>query len=222
MKKYFFAGLLALIPLALTIFVGLYILDLLTGPFVHFARDLLTHLQIFKYFNVSGQSSLIYFITRLIVLALLLATVFLTGYLGERFFVYQFFSLTDKLFRKIPIVKAVYKLTMEITKSVLNDSKKTFDKSVVIPFPDSSSYAFGFETGEVPEAIKRVVKVNKTIFMPTAPHPISGFLLMCSAKEVKKVDVQVEEAFKFIISCGAITPTEKIRSKKVSKKKKRI
>lgn len=218
MKKYFLAGLVTLVPIVITLLIGLYLLDLFTEPFVHAAKDLLLQVNIFP-----KETALIYFVIRLIVLSLLIVAVLLTGYLGQRFFIYKFFQLTDRLFRSIPFVKSIYRITMDVTKSFLTDSNKTFEKSIIVPFPTENTYVLAFETGPVPECVKNASKepLHKTVFVPTAPHPISGFLLMCADSEIQEINVPVDEAFKFLFSCGSIVPTGKAVLKPNAKSKKK-
>ncbi len=52
-----------------------------------------------------------------------------------------------------------------------------------------------------------------TVFIPTTPNPTSGFLMMYKREDVLFMDMKVEEAFKFIISCGVITPSFHVKAK---------
>ena len=66
--------------------------------------------------------------------------------------------------------------------------------------------------------LKRSKKKHDTalqsVFVPTAPHPISGFLVMYSEHEVKALDIETEDLFKFLLSCGVVKPGEKKNDKK--------
>lgn len=42
------------------------------------------------------------------------------------------------------------------------------------------------------------------VFVPTTPNPTSGFLMMYDPDDLVFLDMKVEEAFKYIISCGVI------------------
>ena len=44
------------------------------------------------------------------------------------------------------------------------------------------------------------------VFVPTTPNPTSGFLIMFKPEDVIYLDMKVEDAFKYIISCGVISP----------------
>ena len=44
------------------------------------------------------------------------------------------------------------------------------------------------------------------IFVPTTPNPTSGFLLMFPKEEIVYLDMDFEEASKFIVSAGTSNP----------------
>ena len=85
---------------------------------------------------------------------------------------------------------------------------------MLIPFPNDETYAVGFVTGDTPEVLKEgsLPLTDFAIFVPTAPHPMSGYVLLAPKKIVRHVDVSVEDAFKFLISCGVIHPGEAVPS----------
>ncbi|HNA62490.1 MAG TPA: hypothetical protein PKW79_05390, partial [Rhabdochlamydiaceae bacterium] len=73
--------------------------------------------------------------------------------------------------------------------------------------PSSETYSVGFITGEVPPDIKKVIpEADTIIFVPTAPHPVSGYILFSPKKSVHSVEISVEDTFKFLLSCGVIKP----------------
>jgi uncharacterized membrane protein len=113
------------------------------------------------------------------------------------------------LFLKIPFVKSVYRISKEVTGAVFSQEAKTFKKTILVPFPHSE-LLIPFLTGDAPTACKTALKeLEMSVFVPTSPHPLSGFMLLSSKKNLIEVDVSVEEAFKFLLSCGAAHPGEK-------------
>jgi uncharacterized membrane protein len=45
-----------------------------------------------------------------------------------------------------------------------------------------------------------------SVFVPTTPNPTSGFLIMIPENEVIRLDMSVEDALKYTVSCGIVTP----------------
>jgi uncharacterized membrane protein len=111
---------------------------------------------------------------------------------------------------KIPVVKTVYKLFRDIFSAFFStDGKKAFKHAVLIPFPERPNFCLGFQAGEVPEECQQKVDIPLvSVFAPTAPHPISGFLFLVDKKDVSHIHTSTEDAFKFLVSCGMIIPKE--------------
>ncbi len=208
MKKYFFTGLVLILPLTVTIIILVFVLDLLTEPFVGFVKDL------FLAFSdqlgpLTKHPKLLLFIGRVTVLLLMLLTIFILGFLGRRFFFKYLHEKMSSILERIPIVRRVYRITREITKSVLSGEKKPFSNPVYIPFPHSRSVAIGFETGPVPKKAEIEGIDLQSVFVPTAPHPISGFVLLTRKDDINPLDIRAEEILKFLVSCGTYHFEEK-------------
>lgn len=113
---------------------------------------------------------------------------------------------------KIPIIKKIYKIIRDMTKTFFSDKGKVFEASVVVNFPFPHSYMMGFQSNDVPQAVKdkapTLQQGGKTIFLPTALHPTSGFLVMMSPNKIHKTTLTTEEVLKFLISVGLFIPKE--------------
>lgn len=213
MKKTFLAGLATLLPITITVVVVVFTVDILTAPFTGLVEDLISY----HGGQVAGHHRyLLVIVSRLIVLFLFTIVILILGALGRRIFFSWFIKLTNGLLNKIPIVKTIYRISRDITKNVFSEDNKTlFKGTVAVPFPHEKSLALGLLSGAPPKEIEtnedsRIKdKSLKSIFVPTAPHPISGFLLMYSDHEVKALDIETEDLFKFLLSCGIYKPGEK-------------
>jgi len=47
------------------------------------------------------------------------------------------------------------------------------------------------------------------VFVPTTPNPTSGFMVMYKQTDLIYLDMKVEDAFKYVISCGLSCRTSK-------------
>ena len=45
-----------------------------------------------------------------------------------------------------------------------------------------------------------------SVLVPTTPNPTTGFLLMYKKEDIVFLDLKPEQAIKYIVSCGVITP----------------
>ena len=65
----------------------------------------------------------------------------------------------------------------------------------------------GFATKDNKGEIRRKVDRDLiNVFVPTTPNPTSGFLLMFPKEEIVYLDMDFEEASKFIVSAGTSMP----------------
>ncbi len=197
MKKYLLTGLAILLPFMLTIIVIVYLFDLFTEPFV----------GIIQSFFPNEKISV--FLSRIAVLVFLFFLIFILGFFARKFFFKALLNWSNALFSRIPIIKGIYKLTKDVTNAMFTEGQKTFKETVLIPFPSGDSHALGFVTGEIPAKLREVISETEvSVFVPTAPHPISGFLLLTPKKFLHPVDITTEETFKFLLSFGTFHPEE--------------
>ena len=206
MKKSFSTGLIILLPFALSIWVFKYLFDLFTNPIYHLIETILMAQES----GVDQHHALVHFISRIAALILTFFFIVLLGYLGRKFFFNSMMKATNNLIFRIPIVGTIYRLTKDIAKAMLSSDQKTFKESILIPFPGEEMYSVGFVTGDVPQDLKQIIpSVDVTVFVPTAPHPISGYVLFSPRSSLKPINVSVEDTIKFLVSCGVIHPPSK-------------
>ena len=82
-------------------------------------------------------------------------------------------------------------------------------KIVLVEYPRKGIWSIGFATGKnIGEITSKAGKGKKfiNVFIPTTPNPTSGFLLIVPNKDLIYLDMNFEEASKFIMSAGSINP----------------
>lgn len=151
------------------------------------------------------------YFSRVIILIALFFFVLFLGMLGQHFLTRWMLKLTNRVFLRIPIFKSIFRVSREITKSFINQKSKPFKKTVLVDFPKSDSKAYAFLTNHAPEEVQQKVpheQEMQSIFLPTAPHPISGYMMMIGKERLQEVDVSIEDVFKTLVSCGLYVPGE--------------
>ncbi len=201
MKKYFLTGLVILLPVAITIAVIHYLINFFTTPFVHLVSTFLRT----TYFTAS--EFVIVALSKCLILICLFFFILGLGMLTRWFVVQAIVNIGDRILQKIPFINAVYKTTKEIIKSVFSSDTGAFKRVVLVPFPRKDIWALGLIAGDSPSACSRSLGSSLiTVLIPTTPSPISGFLLMYRPEELIYLDMKPEQAIKYIISCGTLTP----------------
>lgn len=127
----------------------------------------------------------------------------LRGYFGRRVM-----HAIDRLFERFPIIKSIYPHARQFTNIFFNEEQRyRLGRVVAVPYPRKGVYSLGFMTGNAFKDISRVMNREVvTIFIPTSPTPITGFIIFIPREEVVELDVSVDEAFRFLITGGVVVP----------------
>jgi uncharacterized membrane protein len=208
MKKYFITGMIILLPLAVTVGLVAFIVRLLTNPFVGWVTNFLElhRIQPGKFFFLSQEQVILFSAQALILVSLFFFTLFL-GMITRWFFIKSMIEYFDSLLLKIPLVNKIYKTTQEIIRTLFSSEKNSFKEVVLAPFPNKQTYTLGLVSRNAPKyCCKATNKELITVFVMTAPNPTTGYLVMFERDELISVDMKIEDAVKYIISCGILVP----------------
>jgi len=201
MRKYFGTGLVVLLPLALTFWIVSFIISILTTPFIGVAEALLRAVGLNNVgFLFLSPDQVLQHASTLLVLIFLFLVIVGIGAIGRHFFFKFLMKIGDRLLHKIPVISTVYKTSQELIQTILTTSNKSFKQVVLVPFPTAKSSAIGLVTRDDANEENRI-----SVFVPTTPNPTSGFLIMFDRNEVVPLDMKVEEALRYVISCGVLT-----------------
>lgn len=208
MKKYFVTGLAILLPVALTIAIVVFIFNLLTGPFLGLVTTVFERYQLFKqgflFLNASEIQNLI--AKLLILISLFLICVGL-GFIARWFFFHTILKFAEYIVQRIPLVRSIYNTCQDVIKTIFASKTNSFKQVVLVKFPHSHAYSIGLITRENIPGLEGTSFENAvSVFVPTTPNPTSGFLVMYKPEDLIYLNMKVEDAFKYIISCGVISP----------------
>jgi uncharacterized membrane protein len=191
LRNYFITGVVVLIPIGFTLYLSKILISL--------SSRILPE-------NINPNSYLSYNILGIeIIITILFIT--LVGGLSLSFLGKKILKVIDDLFKRIPFLRTVYSAILQMTETFSN--KDNDKKSVVlIEYPRKGVWAVGFATKEnTGEMSKKTGKKLINVFVPTTPNPTSGFLLMFPIDEVIYLNMNFEEASKFIVSAGTSSGT---------------
>jgi uncharacterized membrane protein len=211
-KKYFLTGLIILLPIAITIAIVSWIINFFTGPFVTIVSSSLeeTNLATNGFLFLSHDQVVLYSAKFLILICLFFLIIGL-GMLTRWYFIRGALTIGDKLLHRIPVFNTVYKTTKEIIKTLFNKDGTAFKQVVLVPFPRKDMYTLGLISGSAPTVCSTTFGSKLiSVFIPTTPNPTSGFLIMFKQEDLIYLEMKPEDAIKYIISCGAIVPEERV------------
>jgi len=210
MKKYFITGLVILLPLAVTVAIVAIIVNFLTNPFIGVVSKILGGFQLFDGgLGFFSKEHVIRYGSQLIILiGLCYITVFL-GMIARWFFFKSLISISDKILHRIPLVNKVYKTSQEIITTLFTSDKNSFKQVVMVAFPKDGVFVLGLISRESPKMCSDIAgETLYSVLIPTTPNPTTGYLLMYRESDIIFLEMKPEEAIKYIVSCGVITPPE--------------
>jgi uncharacterized membrane protein len=201
MKNYFFAGLIILLPVVITYWIIKFIVQLITSPFENLAFTLLDSLQLTHY------SLLLPLISSCFILIVLTAIIIIVGAVGRWFLFHSFFHMIDRLLHLLPFVNKVYLSCKDFTAALFSSKSDSFSQVVLVPFPSKEHRSIGLVTSQ----FKNEVLDNKadelvSVLIPGTPNPTVGFLMMYSKEQLIFTQMRVDEALKYVMSCGSVLP----------------
>lgn len=207
-KKSFLTGLAILSPIAITVWIINFFFDLLTKPFMFVAQAIIQDFGL-----LPDDHPFWLFLARISILVLLFVICIIAGYIGQKIFFSYLIEKFKNFLKKIPVVNTLYKVIEQTVDSFLNEKKNPFNHVVFLNFPGKDSKTIGFWTGKTPKKIlEKDPDATEAVFVPTAPHPISGFLLFFPKDQIRHVELTGEDAFKILLSCGSYNPDDESKS----------
>ena len=192
LRNYFITGIVVLIPIGVTLY--------LTRFFIRISSKLIPA-------EINPNNYLPVLIPGLeIVLAIIFIT--LIGYLSLSFIGKKILQLFNDLLKRIPILRTIYSAIGQMAET-LAPKRKSKKSVVLVEYPRKGSWAVGFATKDNKgEISKRTNQKLVNVFVPTTPNPTSGFLLMFPKEDIIYLDMNFEEASKFIVSAGTSNPKD--------------
>jgi len=173
LTRYFFEGLIVLIPLVATIYVVYAVFTKIDS--------------IFK-FSVPGMGFLV-----------TLLTITVVGFISSNFLTRKLVGLVETIFTRLPFVKMIYSSVRDLIGAFVGD-KKSFDKPVLVTLsPANNIQAIGFVTQESMEKIGFADKV--AVYLPQS-YNFAGNLIVVPKDQISHLSVESGDIMAFIVSGG--------------------
>ncbi|MGR3912859.1 MAG: DUF502 domain-containing protein [Candidatus Rhabdochlamydia sp.] len=210
MRKNLIAGLMILLPIAISFMLLNFMISFFTDPFVNFVSSFLENKGfIQEKILFLSPHQLILILSKLLIIIMMVVMTAALGLLTRLFITRFIFSLTDKILHQIPIIKTIHKTVKDVTQTFFSPNHSSFTQVVLAPFPYPGVYAIGLISKEVPKLFGEDNSSKVSVLILTAPNPTSGFLLMYQTSDLIYLDLSVESALKYVISAGLLVPEEK-------------
>ena len=107
---------------------------------------------------------------------------------------------------RIPLASTVYGSARKLL-DILQTKPDGTQRVVLIDFPHAEMKTLGFVTRVMRE--QGTGRELAAVYVPTTPNPTSGYFIMVRRDDVIELDMDVDEALKYVISMGVVAPCSK-------------
>lgn len=200
LRRYLIAGLLVWLPVVATVLILKFLIDVVDNTLL--LLPAMAQPETLIGFRIPGLGFLLSGVV------LLVTGMVVTNLLGS-----SMVRLWEGLLARIPVVRAIYSASKQLTATLFSGSGKSFRKVVLVRYPHPGMWTLAFLTGDgMAEANRKTGRDLVNIFVPTTPNPTSGFFLMVAREDMIELDMPVDVGIKLILSAGAVAPEHKPES----------
>jgi len=197
-RKYLVAGLLTILPLALSIYILVVLFKLVDGILGRFLNAYFKNLL---GFYIPGLG-----------LILFILIIFLTGFVSTHLFGAKLHNLFDKALGRFPLLRHIYPSIKKVFEFIFSENRVGFKKAVLVEYPRKGVWALGFIANEsFKEAEDMIGKKLLNVYIPWVPNPTTGYYALVPSDEVKILNMSVSEAMRLVMSAGLLNPKELIK-----------
>lgn len=193
-RRWLLAGLLVLVPLAVTVWLLNWIIGTLDQTLQILPAD--WHPDKLLGFHLPGFGVL-----------LALAIVLSIGAFASNFFGRKLVSWWDALLSRIPIVRSIYSSVKQVSDTLFSENGNAFRKALLVQWPREGVWTIAFQTGMPGGDVANHLQGDYvSVYVPTTPNPTGGYFIMLPKTDCIELKMSVDEALTYVISMGVVVP----------------
>ena len=197
----FFTGLAVMLPAIISVAAVMWLfrtVSNLTDLLLFFLPKTITHAD-------NGKGDMFWYWS-LAALLLAVARISAVGVLARYYIGKRLIEWLDTAMMNVPLFNKFYGAIKQVNEA-FSGNKNSFKTVVLVEFPREGMYSVGFITSEQHAEVQHKTREKVVcVFVPTTPNPTSGFLGLVPEDKVTKLDMNVADGIKYIVSLGSISP----------------
>ncbi|MEM8944411.1 MAG: DUF502 domain-containing protein [Planctomycetota bacterium] len=124
-----------------------------------------------------------------------------------RFFWMQF----ERIINRLPVIRNVYSSVKQVTDFMFSEREIEYTRVVAVEYPRKGVWTVAMVTGESLLDIRSAANEPVlSVLIPTSPMPFTGFTVTVKKSETIDLNITIDQAFQFIVSCGVVAPAQQI------------
>jgi len=110
---------------------------------------------------------------------------------------------------RVPLVSRVYASVKQVTDFFFTERTVDYNRVVAVEYPRRGVWSVGFVTSDsLLDVTAAAGEPLVSVLMPTSPMPMTGFTISVPRNEVVDLNMTVDQAFQFCLSCGVLVPPQ--------------
>lgn len=199
LRKWLLAGLLVIVPMAITVAVLRWIIETLDQTLLILPEAWQPDRLIG--FHIPGFGVL-----------LTLAILLIVGAVASNFVGKKLVSLGDAVVARIPVVRGIYSSVKQVSDTLFSESGNAFRTAVLVQWPRPDVWTVAFVTGAPGGDVTNYLRGDEfvSVYVPTTPNPTGGYFVMLRKSDCIELKMSVDEALKYVVSMGVVSPQKTI------------
>lgn len=195
LRKWLLAGLLVIVPMAITVAVLRWIIDTLDQTLLILPEAWQPDRLIGVHIPGFGV---------LLTLAILL----IVGATASNFVGKKLVELGDRIVTRIPVVRGIYSSVKQVSDTLFSESGNAFRTAVLVQWPRPDVWTVAFVTGTPGGDVANYLRGDEfvSVYVPTTPNPTGGYFVMLRKSDCIELKMSVDEALKYVVSMGVVSP----------------
>jgi uncharacterized membrane protein len=195
LRKWLLAGLLVIVPVAITVAVLRWIIGTLDQT-----------LQILP--EAWQPDHLIGVHIPGFGVLLTLGILLVVGAVTSNFVGRQLVLFGDRIVSRIPVVRGIYSSVKQVSDTLFSESGNAFRTAVLVQWPRPDVWTVAFVTGTPGGDVTTYLRGEEyvSVYVPTTPNPTGGYFVMLRKSDCIELKMSVDEALKYVVSMGVVVP----------------
>jgi len=123
-----------------------------------------------------------------------------------------FWGLFERAVGQVPLVSNVYGAVKQVSDLFLQEHELEYSRIVAVEWPRKGIWSVALVTGESMVDIEAAANEPVlSVLIPNSPAPITGFTLTVKKSETIDLNISLDQAIQFIVSCGVVVPPGQVR-----------
>lgn len=121
-------------------------------------------------------------------------------------------GMIEGAIQRVPLVRNVYSAVKKISDFLLSQRELEYSRVVAVEYPRKGMWQLGLVTGDgIPELEAEVGEPILSVLIPTSPMPMTGFTTNVLKSETVDLNITIDQAIQYLVSCGVVLPTRQLR-----------